>query len=90
MPQVAAAALAANLDANHSVADVANLSDVLRIERLIETRPPSTGFKLGPGSEQGKSAQPAAVNTLLLIGEQPAAKRRLGAVVQQNPPFFST
>jgi hypothetical protein len=71
------------------MANVAYLTDVLGIERLIETRPPSTRFKLGPRSEQRESAQPAAIDTVLLVVEQSAAKRRLGAVVQKNPPFFS-
>ena len=88
VPQVAIATLAANLGANHAITRVLNVADMVRIEGFKEARPPGAGFELGAGSEQGQAAQPAAVNAVLFVVEQAAAKRRLGPMIQQNPAFF--
>ena len=75
MSQVAIAALAANLGANHPVTDVLNVADMVRIEGLIKARPAGAGFELGAGSKQRQAAQPAAVDPVLFVVEQARRKR---------------
>jgi hypothetical protein len=87
---MAIAAPAADLDANHSVACVLEVADVVRVEGLEKTRPSSSGFELGGGSKQGQAAQPAAVHAVLLVIQKATAKGRLGPMIQQNPPFLGT
>src|SRR5689334_5019418 len=85
---MAIAAFAANLRADHPVAGVLNVADVFRVEGLVEAGPSRAGFELGAGAEQRQSAQPAAVNTVLLVVQKAAAKRGLSTVVQQDSSFL--
>ena len=88
MSQVPVAALAADLCANHSIARVLNVADMVRVEGFKKAWPTSAGFEFSAGTKQRQAAQPAAVNAVLLVVEKAAAKGRLGSVVQQNPAFF--
>jgi len=58
------------------------------IERFIEARPAGAGFEFGAGSEQRQAAQPAAISTRLLVVEEASAKRRLGPMVEHDPPLL--
>jgi hypothetical protein len=86
--QVAIAAFAPNLGAHHSVADILNVADMIRIEGFEKARPSGAGFELGAGSKQGQATKAATVHAILLVVEQAAAKGRLGPMVEQNPAFF--
>jgi len=90
MPQMAIAAPAADLGAHHSVARIAQAADVVGVKRFEKAGPAGTGFEFGARSEQWQAAQPAAVNTVLLVVEQAAAKGRLGAMIQQDSSFLGS
>lgn len=90
MSQVAIAAPAANLVANHSVAHILNRADVVRVERLKKAGPSCSGFEFGAGSKQWEGAQAAGISAVHFVIEQATAKWRLGAMIQQYPAFFGT
>ena len=88
MPQVAVATGAADLRAYPAQAAVLQIADVVRIEWLEETRPAGAGVELGRRAEQRQVTQAAVVGAGLLVVQQGAAERVLGAVIQQHLPFL--
>ncbi len=88
MTQMTVAARAADLDADHAVALVADFTHMLGIKGGEETRPAGTGIKLVVGLEQRQRAQSTLVRAILLVVEQTAAERALGAVIEQHAAFL--
>src|SRR5689334_4696523 len=66
--EVPVAATAPDLDTLHPVRAVAQVGDVLGIERLVEGRPAGPRLELRARPKQRQPAEPAAVNTRLLVG----------------------
>src|SRR6185437_2257507 len=81
---VAAAARAGRLDAHHAVGDVLDPLHMRLVEGRPEGGPAGAALELGAVLEQRQAAEPAAVDAGVLLVEQPAAERRLGAVVQED------
>src|SRR6185437_1460561 len=81
---VAAAARAGRLDAHHAVGDVLDPLHMRLVEGGPERRPAGAALELGAVLEQRQAAKPATVDAGVLLVEQPAAERRLGAVMQED------
>ena len=64
------------------------LGDVVGIERLEEARPAGARLELRVRLEQRQTAQPARVDAGLLVVEEQAAERALGALVQDDVALF--
>src|SRR5712671_4930253 len=86
--EVAATAGASDLGAGHAVAMVLDERDLGAVDRLEEAGPAGARLELRLRREKRQSAQAADVGPLLLVVDQVAAKRWLGAVIQQYPPLF--
>ena len=82
--EVAAAARADLLGAQHAVAGIAQQLDVRVSVRLEKAGPAGAGIELGAGAEQRQAAEPAGVDAMLVVVQKHAAERRLGAVLQQH------
>src|SRR5579864_1542819 len=76
---VAVAAGAAGLDPDHAVADIAHGDHVPLVERRVEAGPAGAALELGVVAEERQAAEPAAVDAVLLLAQEAAAERRLGA-----------
>lgn len=85
---VAAASRAANLGAAHAVAVVVDVAEVFLIERRVERRPARAGIKFVFRSKQRQTAKPTRIRAVRFVVEQGPAKRRLGAVVEQDAVLF--
>src|SRR5690606_28659174 len=86
--EVAAAARAHLLGADHAVAGVRHVPQVGRVEWRGETGPACARVELGAGAEQRQPAEAADVGALAPVVEEHAAERRFGAVRQQDPAFL--
>ena len=64
---VAVAARAPRLDADHAIAGVPYANHVGRVDGRPETRPARAALELGPGLEEGKAAEPAAIDPVGLV-----------------------
>src|SRR5262249_22138152 len=71
-------------DPAHAVGIVLDAFDVLGIDRAGEARPARAAFELGLLIEERQPAQPAAIDPVLFLIEEPAAERGFGAVMQQH------
>jgi hypothetical protein len=85
--QMAATAGADLLDPDHAVTAVADPPDVRLVEGLEKARPARARVEFGIRAEQRQPAEPAGVDAGFLVVEKDAAKRRLGAVLQQDASF---
>src|SRR5882724_8264688 len=88
VPEVAVAAPATDLDALHAIRAVAQERQVIGVVRLVERRPAGAGLELGRRPKERQPAQPAPVHTLVFVVQKAAAERRLGAVVEEDPPLL--
>ena len=86
MAEMAVATGTADFGAGHAKTCVLNVSDMLRIKGLEETRPAGSRVKLRVRAEQRQIAKPAVVNTGFFVIQQGSAKRMLGAMVEQHAP----
>ena len=86
--EVTIATRTANFGTNHTVAIIDNIRDVFGIVRGEETRPARARFELRVRAKQWQIAQPTVINAHFFLLQQPAAKRRLGALVQQHATLF--
>src|ERR1700743_89306 len=84
VPQVASTPGTDYLDAHHSIAGIPDALDVRLVIRLEEARPARTGIKFCTGTEQRQAAEPAGVDTVLLVVEEYATERRFRAMLKQN------
>jgi len=71
------------LHAHHSITRIAQPLDVRFIVRLEEAGPTRTGVKFRAGAEQRQAAEPARVDTVLLVVEEDSAERRFRTVLEQ-------
>src|SRR4029079_13487415 len=74
------AACADDLGADHPIAGVLDIFEVIGAERLGEARPTRSAFEFRAAFEQGNPAQPAREDAGTLLIEEYAAKRRFGAM----------
>src|SRR4051812_27760762 len=81
--EVAAAAPAMHLGAEHAVGPVLGLADIA-LDRLVEARPSGAALELGVGGEQRQVAAGAGEDALAVFLEQRAGARSLGAFLAQN------
>src|SRR5687768_17799981 len=88
MALVGAAAGADDLGADHAVAGVADIFEVIGGIRRGEARPAGAALELSAGHEQGQAAQAAGVSAGPLFIEEDAAERRLGAMLEQHVPLL--
>src|SRR5205807_4026221 len=86
--EVRVAARTADLDPAHAVAVVGEIRHVVGIERLEEARPAGARVELRIRREQRQTAQPAHVRARLLVVEEQAAERPLGALVEDHVALF--
>ena len=79
--QVAAAAVAADLDPDHAVALVDNALDDLAVDRLVVARPAAAGVKLGAAFEERRAAADAVVAAVVEVIPVLAGESALGGGV---------
>src|SRR5262245_9398208 len=84
VPEVRGAAGAADLDPDHAVRAVLDVSDRAR-DGLVEARPAAVRVELGVAVEQGRPAGPAVVRAPGLGVHVLAGERGLGARLAQHP-----
>src|SRR5262245_26655374 len=58
-------------------------------KRRVKARPTSAAFEFGLRAKERQAAKTAAVDAGFLVGKQTAAKRRLGAVFEQDVGFLT-
>ena len=88
MALVAVATPAAGLGAHHAVGDVADAPDVRLVIGRPEGGPTGAALELGLVQEQRQAAKAAAVDAVVLLVEQAATERGLGAVLEDDLPFL--
>ena len=84
MSLMRAAARADDLGPDHAVAGVADVFEVTFGERLREARPARAALELGAAMEQRKAAEAAGEDARPLFLKENAAKRRLGAMLEED------
>lgn len=84
MPQVSIAAAAVHGRAAHSERLILHQLNILFGQRLPETRPACTGFKLCLGAEQRSAAADATVNPVLVHVPVLARERAFGAFMARH------
>src|SRR4029077_15384214 len=84
VPEVTAAAGAADLGAGHSVGGVGEHLYVLGQGRLVEARPAGARLELRVGAEQRSAAPGAVVHAIFLDIPVLAGERALGALLAQH------
>src|SRR5687768_8603528 len=85
---MAVAAGAADFCPRHAERIVAEIAHVVAVERLVKARPAGAGLEFLAGAEERQAAQAAGVEARLLVVQERAAERPLGAVVEQNVPLL--
>ena len=78
---MAVAARAASLDSHHPVGHVPHGDHMGFVHRRPERRPARSALKLGLVLEKRQGAEPAAIDTGILLIQQTAAERGFGPVV---------
>jgi hypothetical protein len=82
--QMAPAARANFLNADHSIARITNTPNMRFVIGLKETRPPRPRIELRARSEERQPAKAAGVNAVLVIVEKHATESRFRAVLEQH------
>src|SRR5882724_8185573 len=88
MAEMAVAASAQNLRADHAVAAVCMRDNVLLGHKLEEAGPAGAGVELAMGGEQGQPTADTAVDPLALVVQERAAERSLSALATSNLKLF--
>src|SRR4051794_16749830 len=81
--EMAAAAAAVDLGAQHAESAVLGLADRV-VERLVEARPAGATLEFGLGRKQRQVAAGAGEDALAMLLQQRAGARPLGAVLAQD------
>src|ERR1700741_4669480 len=87
--EMAAAAGADFLDADHPIAGVAQAADVPFIEGTEEARPAGARVEFCARSKQWQSAEAARIDTVAVIVEEHATEGGLGAVLEKHTPLIA-
>src|SRR5215510_12917320 len=85
---MAVAAATADLDPLHAIGAVAQIRDVVDVERLVERRPAGARLELRRGAKERKPAEPAGIHAGFLVVQQAAAEWGLGPMIEEDPPLL--